>query len=128
MGLPAFTLLTRVMERRMKEKTLLRIAAVVSIIGIAGLMVLARGIEVDEAMISRLDEMEDESVVVEGVVMAVHEGEGVVFVMLQKDETVGVTLFGEVPVMETGNLIQVRGEVQEEEGKVTIIGEEVRVI
>lgn len=112
----------------MKEKTLLRIAVVVSIIGIGGLFVLARGITVDKAIISRLDDMEDETVVVEGVVMTVHEGEGVSFIMLQKDETVGVTLFGEVPAMETGDLIQVRGEVQEEEGEISIIAEEVRVI
>ncbi|MBW2967564.1 hypothetical protein KY362_03695 [Candidatus Woesearchaeota archaeon] len=112
----------------MKESTLLRIALVVSIIGIGGLFLMLRGVEVDEAIIGKLDEHVEEDVVVTGVVMGVTELDGVTFVLLQKDETVSITLFGRTPDIETGDLIQVRGTVSKEGDELEIMGEEVRVV
>ena len=112
----------------MKESTLLKIALTVSIIGITGLFFALRGIEVDEAMIGRLDEHIDDSVVVTGTLMGVTELDGVTFLLIQKDEIVSITLFGSTPEMETGDLIQVRGTVAQEGEEMEIIGEEVRVV
>jgi RecJ-like exonuclease len=111
-----------------KEKTLLKIALAVGIIGIAVLFVMSNRIKVDEAMLGRLDEMVDESVVVTGSVVGVNSLDAVTFVMIQKDEIVSVALFGKVPVIEVGDLVQVRGKVTEHEGETEIIGEEVRVV
>jgi len=112
----------------MKESTLLKIACFVGIVGIAVLFLLSRQISVDQAMIGRLDQMVDSSVVVEGVVVGVNSGEGAVFLMLQKDEIVDVVLFGDSPPLEVGDYVQVRGKVSEQEGEESLIGEEVRVI
>jgi RecJ-like exonuclease len=111
-----------------KEKTLLRIALAASAVGIVVLFLLSQQISVDEAMVSRLDEMVDESVVVTGSVIGVNSLDSVTFVMLQKDEIVTVVLFGKTPLVEVGDLVQVRGKVVEEEGEVEIIGEEMRVV
>ncbi|MBW2997080.1 hypothetical protein KY349_01925 [Candidatus Woesearchaeota archaeon] len=112
----------------MKEKTLLRIALAASAVGIVVLFLLSQQISVDEAMVSRLDEMVDESVVVTGSVIGVNSLDSVTFVMLQKDEIVTIVLFGKTPLVEVGDLVQVRGKVVEEEGEVEIIGEEMRVV
>lgn len=111
-----------------KEKTLLRIALAASAVGIVVLFLLSQQISVDEAMVSRLDEMVDESVVVTGSVIGVNSLDSVTFVMLQKDEIVTVVLFGKTPLVEVGDLVQVRGEVVEEDGEVEIIGEEMRIV
>ena len=111
-----------------KESTLLKIALVVGLLGIAVLFMLSRQIKVDSVMISRLDGVEGEGVVVEGVVVGVNSGDGVVFLMLQKDEMLDVVLFGDVPSVEIGDYVQVRGTVATEDGGNSVLGEEVRVI
>jgi DNA/RNA endonuclease YhcR with UshA esterase domain len=112
----------------MKEKTLLKIALAAGVLGIVLLFFLSQQISVDEAMISRLDEMVDESVVLTGSVVGINALDSVTFLMLQKDEIVTVVLFGKVPAVEVGDLVQVRGAVSEDEGEAEIIGEEVRVV
>lgn len=112
----------------MKEKTLLRIALAVGLLGIALLFLLSQRISVDEAMITRLDGMVEEDVVVTGVVVGVDAMDSVTFVMLQKDEMISVTLFGKTPALEVGDLVQVRGTVEEHEGDIAVVGEEIRVV
>jgi DNA/RNA endonuclease YhcR with UshA esterase domain len=112
----------------MQESTLLKIALAVSLVGIVVLFVLLQSVSVDEAMIGRLDGMVDESVVVGGVVLDVTSFEGTTFLRIQKEEMMSVVLFGNVPLVEIGDYVQVRGKVAEHEGEVEVIGEEVRVV
>ena len=112
----------------MKENTLLKIALAVGVLGIVVLFVLSQQISIDEGVISRLDEMIDDSVILTGSVIGVNQLDSVTFIMLQKDEIVTVVLFGKTPMLEIGDLVQVRGTVTEREGKAEIIGEEVRVV
>jgi DNA/RNA endonuclease YhcR with UshA esterase domain len=113
---------------RMKEKTLLRIALVVSIAGIIALFLISQRIKVDEAMIGRLEQSVDESVLVTGSVVEVNEGNSTTFIRIQKDEAATVVLFGKAPLIQEGDYVQIRGKVTEHDGKTEIIGEEVRVI
>lgn len=112
----------------MKEKTLLKIALAVGVLGIVVLFVLSQQISVDESIISRLDELVDESVVLTGSVIGINQLDSVTFIMLQKDEIVTVVLFGKTPMLDVGDLVQVRGIVTEYKGDVEIIGDEVRII
>ncbi|MBW2964147.1 hypothetical protein KY363_01690 [Candidatus Woesearchaeota archaeon] len=112
----------------MKEATLLKIALAVSVLGIAALFVLSQHISVDEAMLSKLEGMADESVVVSGMVLDISSMEGVTFIRIQKEEMTSVVLFGDAPPVDVGDYVQVRGTVSEEDGETEVIGEEVRVI
>ncbi len=112
----------------MKETTLLKIALAVSMLGIPALFLLSSQIKTDEAMISRLDEMTDETVVVSGMVLDINDMDGTTFILMQKDEMMTVVLFGPSPPLQTGDYIQVRGTVSEHEGETEIIGDEVRVV
>lgn len=111
-----------------KEKTLLRIALVASIIGIAVLFIISQRIKVDEAMIGKLEQSVDETVFVTGTVVGVSEGNGATFLRIQKDEITSVVLFGEKPEIVEGDYVQIRGKVTKEGDEASIIGEEVRVI
>jgi DNA/RNA endonuclease YhcR with UshA esterase domain len=113
-----------------KEKTLLRIALVVGVLGIAVLFVMSQRIKVDEKMISKLDQSVDETVFVTGSVVgvSVSANNSTTFLQIQKDEMVSVVLFGRAQHVSEGDYIQVRGKVTEHDGRTEIIGEEVRVI
>jgi DNA/RNA endonuclease YhcR with UshA esterase domain len=110
------------------EKTLLRIALAVSVLGIVALFLLSQQISVDDAMINRLDELVDESVVVTGMVVGVNQMNSTTFIMLEKNEMTSVVVFGKTPLLEIGDLIQVRGRVAVYEDETEIIGEEIRVV
>lgn len=112
----------------MDEKTLLRIAMAAAIFGVGSLLFLAQKMKADEAMISRLDMLVDEEVIITGVVLDLHMLEKVTFLRIEKSELTEVVLFGPVPLVAVGDLVQVRGKVVEQEGEVELIGEEVRVI
>ena len=112
----------------MKEKTLLKIAIAASALGTVILFLLSQQISLDEAIISRLDETVDENIVLTGSVIGVNSLDSVTFLMLQKDEIVTVVLFGKTPIVEVGDLVQVRGKVAEEDEELEIIGEEIRVV
>ncbi len=112
----------------MKEKTLLRIALVASMIGIVALFVISQRIKVDETMINKLEQSVDETVVVTGSVVGISSSNSTTFLRIQKDEITSVVLFGKAPLLVEGDYIQVRGKVTEHDDKTEIIGEEVRVI
>ncbi|MFH1063634.1 MAG: hypothetical protein V1729_00980 [Candidatus Woesearchaeota archaeon] len=112
----------------MKERTLLNIALATALVGIVSLFFLAQQMSVDEAMLNRLDQMIDEAVLVTGIVLDVNTLEDVTFLRIEKTELTEVVLFGPAPMLEMGDLVQVRGKVAEHEGETEVIGEEVRVI
>ncbi|MFC1741129.1 hypothetical protein ACFL3V_01155 [Nanoarchaeota archaeon] len=112
----------------MQEKTLLKIALAVGVVGLAVLFFISQSISIDEAMLNRLDGMVDETVVITGVVLDVSTFGSVTSVMIEKNELTSVVLFGDAPLLETGDLVQVRGKVVENEGETELIGEEIRVI
>lgn len=112
----------------MNEKTLLKIALAIGILGMALLFLMSNRIKIDEAMIGRMDEVVDESVVVTGSVIGVNRLDSVTSILIQKDEIFSVALFGKTPLIEVGDMVQVRGKVSDNNGETEIIGEEVRVV
>ncbi|MBN1544019.1 hypothetical protein JW898_01000 [Candidatus Woesearchaeota archaeon] len=111
-----------------KEKTLLQIALAVSVLGTLLLFLLSQNIEIDQAMLNRLDDSVDESVIVTGSVVGISQVNSTTFLRIQKDEIASVVLFGKTPYLEVGDFVQVRGKVTEHDGETGLIGEEVRVI
>ena len=112
----------------MEEKTLLHLALAAGVLGLVVLFMLSRHMTVDGIMISRLDEMVDESVLVTGVVVDVTQADSTTFIMLEQNEMTSVVVFGGTPMLAVGDLIQVRGKVVRNEEDTEIIGEEIRVV
>ena len=79
-------------------------------------------------MLSRLEEWIDQTVFIEGTVVSINSGDGVMFLRLQKDETAEIVLFGQTPQVSEGDYVQIRGKVSDSKNTESIIGEELRVI
>lgn len=117
------------MHHAMHENTLLKIALMSSVLGVALLFVISSGTEVDAQAIARIDELpEGQEVEVTGVVVRAHDREKVLFLTLaeQKIEDVTIVLFknGKVHVKE-GDIVTVTGSLDEYEGKKQIVGNRV---
>ncbi|MBI4153295.1 hypothetical protein HY497_02115 [Candidatus Woesearchaeota archaeon] len=115
----------------MHDKTLLRVALLVSIIGMVLLFFISSQLSAGEQTISQLDELpEGKEIKVTGVVLRVNDAENVVFLDIaeEKIEDVTVVLFkdGKVDVKE-GDVVTVVGSLEEYEGKKEIIGNRVEV-
>jgi RecJ-like exonuclease len=112
----------------MKEKTLLKLSVVVSIIGLAVLFIALKNISIDTIMLNKIDGLVDEQVIIEGVVVDISITNSTTFVKIEKNELTSVILFGKTPLVETGDFVQIRGKVAEHNGKTEVIGEEMRVV
>jgi len=121
----------RFSEMIMHNNTLLKIALLGSVIGVGLLFLLSSSIEIDEQLISKLDEVrEGELVEVSGVVVSLNDLGKVMYLDIEerKIEDVSVVLFkdGRVKVRE-GDYVKVIGSVEEYNGEKQIIGSKVEV-
>ncbi len=117
----------------MDEKFLLKISIICIIIGFVLLFSYMQLVGVEEsgsASKGILRKNVEESPIIEGVVLGVRETEGATFIMLEKHETIPVTLFGDTPGIRRGDYVQVRGKfgTKNSQGSDELIGDEVRVI
>ncbi|MBW3012484.1 hypothetical protein KY311_04820 [Candidatus Woesearchaeota archaeon] len=109
----------------MKEKTLLKIALISTILGIFSLLVLSEFIELGESTISQIKEMDGGVVRLTGIVEKVIEKDKVIILTVSKKETIDVVVFDEVS-FEKGQHVDVIGEVDKYNGKKEIIAKEVK--
>ncbi|HII71564.1 TPA: hypothetical protein HA265_02305 [Candidatus Woesearchaeota archaeon] len=113
----------------MDENFISKVAVVCVVLGLVLLFVFLQTAKIEDAGVEGIEEHDEETVFVEGVVLTVKEMEGVTFVMLERSETMDVTLFGPTPSVETGDLVQIRGEITvDPEGRAEMTGEEMRVV
>jgi len=116
----------------MKDKTLLKTALTCSIIGLIILFFISERIEVDEITIDKLDEMEiGKTVKIKGYIEDVANMEKVAFLKVaqEKTEVVSIVLFKEENIsLDTGDYVEVIGEVEDYEGKKEIVGNLVKKI
>lgn len=115
----------------MKEKTLLKIALISSIVGVVILYSVSQFSEIKERTIDEIYNLDDgTNIKVKGTVQKVVQTDRVVIVDIAAQNTISVFLFknkNEVNISE-GSQIEVMGEVAEQDGRKEIIGERVRVI
>jgi len=112
------------------EKTLLRIALICTIIGIAVLFFISSNIEVTEKTIDKINKDNlGEDVKVKGVIDRVTQTNSTIFLELTQPQSITIILFSKQNIsLEKGDYIEVIGEIDEYEGSLEIIGQRVRVI
>lgn len=114
----------------MREKTLLKISL---ISGLAGLILLFGVLETAPLREISFQNIYAEdfrgSGLIRGTVLQISEGNRTQYLELVSHEPLKVTVFRDeaIPVKK-GDLVEIRGEVQEYEGEKRFLGEEVRVI
>ncbi len=116
----------------MKEKNLLKVALICSLVGIVALYLISENMEIKQRNIEKItiDDI-DKNVKVKGVVKGLFENDKVMIITIEQPQDMKVVLFKSknesIGIFE-GNEIEVIGKVDEYEGELEIIGNRVRVI
>ncbi|MFC1704702.1 OB-fold nucleic acid binding domain-containing protein [Nanoarchaeota archaeon] len=114
----------------MKEKTLLRVALVVSLIGIVILFFISEFKDIDE---TRIDDITindlDKDVKVIGTISQMRDTDKVMIMEVMQAQKVKVVVFKDDNFsLKKGDYIEVLGKVEEYEGELEIIGDRIRLI
>ena len=116
----------------MKEQTLLKIALIVSLLGLLILYLISDNIDLKERNIEKITlDNKDEFVKLTGTVNKVIDTEKVTIMEIMQEQEITVVLFKDenktMPIQE-GNEVEVIGKVDEYEGKLEIIADRLRII
>lgn len=112
----------------MKETTLLKTALCCAIVGLVVLYYFSEQIVVEERVIEKITSMDiDRDVKIKGVVERVSDMDKIAILEISQPKTIRVVMFknGDVDVNE-GDYVYVTGSVDEFEGKMEIIADEIR--
>jgi len=113
----------------MKENTILKIALVCSLIGLAALYFVSSKIEVSDYKPAALNKHIGDDVRLKGTVAKITDKGSVVFIEVNQQSPVTVVLFTDEDIKLKGNdIIEVVGKVQEYNGKNEIIAQKIRVV
>lgn len=114
----------------MKETTLLKIALICSLAGLIILYLISAKIEVRNYNPNPLNKNIGEDVKLIGVVTKVSDRGNVVFVEVNQQNPVTVVLFADSDNLKlnSGDNVEVLGEVQEYNGKDEIIAQKIRIV
>ncbi|MCK4860251.1 MAG: hypothetical protein KAS87_06820 [Candidatus Omnitrophica bacterium] len=116
----------------MKEKTLLKIALICSLLGLLTLYLTSNNIEIKEKNIEKITlENKDEFVKLKGIVSNVIDTEKVTIMEITQPQQITVVLFKNenktIPIQQ-GNEVEIIGKVDEYEGRMEIIADRLRVV
>lgn len=112
----------------MKEKTLLKIALICSLIGLFTLYIISENISIEEKTIDKINNLE-EDIKIKGVVDKVINAENVVIVDVLQPQKISVVLFKNEDInISKGSTIEVIGKVEENNGEIQVIGQRVRLL
>ena len=113
----------------MKENTLLKIALICSLVGLAVLYFISSKIEIKDYRPNLLNKNIGEDVKLQGTVTKVTGKNDVVFIEVSQKNTINVVAFTKDNFqLKYGDNIEVIGKVQEYNGKNEIIAQKIRVI
>tara|TARA_Y100000294_G_C8372116_1_gene263170 strand:+ start:310 stop:645 length:336 start_codon:yes stop_codon:yes gene_type:complete len=110
----------------MKEKTLIKISLIFSVIGIVFLYYLVGNVSLDEKEIDKINYI-DQDIKIKGVVTNIDERDKVAFVEIAQPNVMKVVIFKDDELnLKINDYIEITGNVEEYNGKLQIIAEEVK--
>jgi len=110
----------------MKEKTLLKIALISSLIGILLLLFISTRLKINEKSISKIDEKDmGYNVMVNGIVSDVQNRGSVILIEVADLEKIDVVIFNANLTLNKGDLIEVSGKLDEYEGKQQLVADKI---
>ena len=114
----------------MKETTLLKIALICSLVGLITLYFISTRIEIKDYKPNILNKNIGDDVRLMGTVTKITDRENVVFIEVNQQSPITVVLFADDDNLKlnSGDSVEVIGEVQEYNGKNEIIAQKIRVI
>jgi DNA/RNA endonuclease YhcR with UshA esterase domain len=116
----------------MKEKTLLKIALIVSLVGLAVLYFASNNLSLDESRIEKITlENKDDFVKVKGVVSKVIDSDKAAIIDIMQPNTIKVVLFkadNKPTTIKEGQEVEIIGKVDEYDGELEIIAHRARIV
>ncbi|HLC95980.1 MAG TPA: OB-fold nucleic acid binding domain-containing protein [Candidatus Nanoarchaeia archaeon] len=114
----------------MDEKSLLRIALAISLVGMAALFFVSSSIDASERTISQIDSDDlGDDVKLVGRISKISQTGSVSFLELTQPSTMDVIVFNkENMTLNEGDYVEIIGEIDDYEGKLEIIGQRIRKI
>ncbi|MCH8329453.1 MAG: hypothetical protein IIB81_03605 [Nanoarchaeota archaeon] len=116
----------------MKEKTLLKVALICSLLGLLVIYLISNNIEIKEKNIEKITlDNKDEFVKLRGIVSRVTDTEKVTIMEITQPQQITVVLFkneNKTMPIQQGNEVEIFGKVDEYEGKLEIIADRLRVV
>ncbi len=113
----------------MKETTLLKIALICSLVGLVALFFISQRIELKDYKPDFLNKNIGESVNLSGKISKITAGNNVVLIELSQQVPVSVVVFTDKNInLNENNFVEIRGKIQEYNGKEEIIADKIKVI
>ena len=112
----------------MKEKTLLKIALIISITGAAMLYYISEITGIEEKVIEKIDSTDiEKDLQINGKVERVTETDKIMIMEVSQPKTITVVAFkdGKINIKE-GDMVKITGSVEEYQGKPEIIADEIK--
>jgi len=110
----------------MKENTLLKISLICSLVGILILLVISRSLQVNEKVISELDETDiGSSIRLNGIVTDFQSRGSVILIEVAQLEEMQVVVFNSNFTLNKGDAVEITGKIDEYEGKQQLIADKI---
>lgn len=113
----------------MKEKTLLKIAVMASLLGVVVLYFISEGMMIEEKMIENIDSTDyEKDIRINGKVERVTDMEKIVILEVSQPKKITVVAFKDGKFdIEEGDSVYISGSVEEYRGKPEIIADEIKI-
>jgi len=114
----------------MEEKSLLRLALIFSLVGILALFFISENIEIKEKNINEINKNNlGEDIKIKGIVSKATDNNKIILLDIIQPETITVVLFKDSDLnISAGTKVEIIGEIDEFNGKMEIIGNEVKIL
>lgn len=113
----------------MRENELLRVALIISFIGLLFLYFISGNIEIKTKTSERINNAETgQEVIVKGIVSSIRTSEKASFVNIETIDEENIVVFENIKGIKQGDYIEVVGKIDEYNGKQEIIAEKIRKI
>ncbi len=114
----------------MEEKSLLRLALICSLLGIIALFFISESMEINEKNIDEINKDNiGEDIKIKGIVSKSTDKGKILLLDIVQPETITVVLFKDTDFnISTGTKVEITGEIDEFNGQLEIIGNEVNIL
>ncbi len=114
----------------MEEKSLLRLALICSLVGIITLFFISENMKINEKNIDEINKDNiGEDVRIKGIVSKSADRGKIILLDIVQPETITIVLFKDHDFnISTGTKVEITGEIDEFNGKMVIIGNEVKIL
>ena len=110
----------------MKDKTLLKISLISSLVGILILLILSTKLEINESFISNIDKNDIGSTVkIEGVVSDVKIVNSTIIMNVAQLDEMMVVVFNSDMILNRGDYVEVTGKMDEYNGNIELIADKI---